>query len=255
LPFCLFAPEEKVNPAGKVALVTGGGIRVGRAIALGLAEAGARVVVHYNRSAKEADEVVALVRERGGEAVSIGADLARHAEVERLAREALAAFGGVDILVNSASIFPEQGLAEVDEELWESTIAINLKAPFFLTQRIGEAMRGRGGGVVINLGDLAGMQAWLGYAAHAISKAGLIQLTKVAARALAPEVRVVCIAPGTVLPPDDHPEEEVRLLSQRAPLRRNGTPEDVVDAVLYLTRADFVTGEVLVLDGGRILRG
>jgi NAD(P)-dependent dehydrogenase (short-subunit alcohol dehydrogenase family) len=243
-----------MNPAGKVALVTGGGIRVGRAIALGLAGAGARVIAHYNSSAREADEVVELIRKGGGEAVAIGADLSRQAEVERLASEALGAFGGVDILVNSASIFPEEGLGEVDEELWDRTMAINLKAPFFLTQRIGAAMRAGRGGVVINLGDLAGLQAWLGYAAHAVSKAGLIHFTKVAARALAPEVRVACIAPGTVLPPDDHPADEILKLAERAPLRRNGTPEDVAEAVLYLTRADFVTGEVLVLDGGRMLR-
>lgn len=243
-----------MEPAGRVALVTGGGIRVGRAIALGLATAGARVVVHYNRSAGEAEEVVGQIRAGGGEAVAIGADLSVHAEVERLADQALAAFGGIDILVNSASIFPEEGLGEVDEALWDRTLAINLKAPFFLTQRIGLAMRARGEGVVVNLGDLAGLQAWHGYAAHAVSKAGLIHLTRVAARALAPEVRVVCISPGTVLPPDDHPADEVRRLAERAPLRRNGTPDDVVQAILYLVRASFVTGEVLVLDGGRVLR-
>lgn len=243
-----------MNPAGKVALVTGGGIRVGRAIALGLAGAGARVIVHYNRSAAGADEVVELIRGMGCDARAIGADLSNYAEVERLADEALDAFGGIDILVNSASVFPEERMAEVDEDLWDRTMAVNLKAPFFLTRRIGESMRARGGGVVINLGDLAGLQAWLGYAAHAVSKAGLIHLTRVAARELAPEVRVVCIAPGTVLPPDDHPAEEVEKLAQRAPLRRNGSPDDVVEAVLYLTRADFVTGEVLVLDGGRTLR-
>ncbi|MBW3628765.1 MAG: SDR family oxidoreductase [Gemmatimonadetes bacterium] len=243
-----------MDPAGRVALVTGGGIRVGRAIALGLAKAGARVIVHYNRSAGEAEEVVAQIRNGGGEAVAMGADLSVHGEVERLADEALAAFGGVDILVNSASIFPEEGLGDIDEALWDRTMAINLKAPFFLTQRIGLAMRARGEGVVINLGDLAGLQSWLGYAAHAVSKAGLIHFTRVAARALAPEVRVACIAPGTVLPPDDHPEDEIQRLAERAPLRRNGTPEDVVEAVLYLIGATFVTGEVLVLDGGRILR-
>jgi NAD(P)-dependent dehydrogenase (short-subunit alcohol dehydrogenase family) len=142
----------------------------------------------------------------------------------------------------------------VDEELFDRTIDINLKAPFFLTQAIGQAMRERGGGVIVNMGDLAGLQSWVGYAAHAVSKAGLIHLTKVAARALAPEVRVNCIAPGTVLPPDDQSREESERLAQRAPLRRNGSPEDVLQALLYLVRADFVTGDVIVLDGGRMLR-
>ena len=243
-----------MNPEGKVALVTGGGVRVGRALALGLARAGARVVVHYNSSAGEAEEVVATIQRKGGEAVAFGADLSKHSEVERLADEALEAFGGIDILVNSASIFPEQGVGEVDEDLFDKTIAINLKAPFFLTQRIGQAMREQGEGVIVNLGDLAGLQSWVGYAAHAVSKAGLIHFTRVAARALAPEVRVNCIAPGTVLPPDDHDPEEVEKLAQRAPLKRNGSPADVLEALLYLVRADFVTGDVVVLDGGRMLR-
>jgi pteridine reductase len=244
-----------MNPSGKTALVTGGAVRVGRAIALGLSRAGARVIVHYGGSADAADELVARIRSEGRDAIALQADLSAHSEVERMADEASSHFGGVDILVNNASVFPEQGLEEVDHDLWESTLAVNLRAPFFLTQRLGIAMRQRGAGVVVNLADLAGIQAWNGYAAHAISKAGVIHLTRVAARALAPEVRVVAIAPGTVLPPSDLPQEEVRRLAERAPLKRNGSPEDVVEALLYLIRADFVTGEVLVLDGGRLLRG
>lgn len=243
-----------MDPRGRTALVTGGAVRIGRAIALGLVEAGARVVVHYNASSADADELVASIRAAGGDAVAIGADLSSQEEVERLAAEALEAFGGLDILVNSASIFPPEPLGAVDRELWERTLAVNLSAPFFLTQRIGAAMKARGEGVIVNMADLAGLQSWDGYAAHSISKAGLVQLTKVSARALAPEVRVSAIAPGTVLPPDDLSEDEVRRLAERAPLRRNGAPEDVVQAVLYLVRADFVTGEILVLDGGRMLR-
>src|SRR5690606_34714909 len=155
------------------------------------------------------------------------------------------------ILVNNASIFPEQPLAEVDESLWDRTLAINLKAPFFLTQRLGGRMKQRGGGVIVNLGDLAGIQSWSGYAAHSVSKAGLLHFTRIAARALGPEVRVNAIAPGTVLPPENLSEEEVRTLAQRTPLKRIGSPDDVVGAVLYLIGADFVTGETIVLDGGR----
>jgi pteridine reductase len=243
-----------MDPSGKVALVTGGAVRVGRAISLGLAAAGARVVVHYHGSEREAEELVETIRASGGAAAAVGADLSRHAEVIRLATEAAGPFGAVDILVNNASVFPAEGLDEVEEPLWERALAVNLKAPFFLTQRLGRAMRERGEGVVVNLADLAGIQAWQGYAAHSVSKAALIHLTKVAARALAPEVRVVAIAPGTVLPPDDFPAEEVQRLAARAPLGRNGSPQDVADAVLYLVRASFVTGETLVLDGGRRLR-
>lgn len=239
---------------GRVALVTGGAVRVGRALSLGLAAEGMRVVVHHHSSAAGAGEVVERVRAAGGEAVALRADLSRTDEVLRLAEEAERAFGRVDVLVNNASVFPPERLEDTDPELWERVVGVNLRAPFFLTQRIGAGMKRRGEGVVVNLADLAGLQAWASYAAHSVSKAGLVQLTRVAARSLAPEVRVVAIAPGTVLPPDDLSPEEVARLARNAPLRRNGSPADVLQAVLYLLRADFVTGEVLVLDGGRSLR-
>jgi pteridine reductase len=242
------------SQAGKCALVTGGAVRVGRAISLALAGEGLRVIVHYNSSSEAADELVGSIREKGGEAVAIGADLSRHGEVERLAEEAEGAFGGVDVLVNNASVFPEERLADVSEELWDSTMAVNLKAPFFLTKLLGARMRDRGAGLIVNLVDLAGIQAWGGYAAHGISKAGLVHLTKVAARSLAPEVRVVGIAPGTVLPPEDFSDEQLRLLAKRTLLETIGSPDDVVHALLYLLHAPFVTGEIMIVDGGRVLR-
>lgn len=240
---------------GRVALVTGGAVRVGRALSLALAREGMRVVVHYHRSEEPAREVVRLIRKGGGEAVAVGGDLSRMAELERVAAEAEAAFGGVDVLVNNASVFPAERLDEADEALWDDTLAVNLKAPFFLIQKLAPGMRSRGGAVIVNLADLAGLQPWKSYAVHAISKAGLVHLTRIAARALAPEIRVVAIAPGTVLPPEEMDEEAVESLAQRSPLRRIGSPEDVVEALLYLLRADFVTGEVLTVDGGRMLNG
>ena len=210
-----------------------------------------RTIVHHHLSVAEADGVVAAIRERGGEATALRADLAHFPEVERLARDAEAVWGRVDVLVNSAATFSSAGLPEVDEALWDHTLAVNLKAPFFLTRALAEGMRERGQGVVINLGDLSGVQVWNGYAAHAISKAGLIHFTRVAARALAPEIRVAAIVPGTVLPPEWMTADEVERLGARAPLRRTGSPEDVVRALLYLLDADFVTGEILTVDGGR----
>lgn len=238
----------------KTALVTGGAVRLGRAISLALAEKGYRLVIHYNSSAGPAEGLREEIVGRGGEAAIIGADLSRGDEVRRLAEEAVAAFGGIDLLVNNASVFPPERLEQTGEELWDHTLAVNLKAPFFLIRHLAPTLRERGG-VVINLADLAGMQAWAAYAAHAVSKAGLIHLTKVAARNLAPEVRVNAIAPGTVLPPEDLDEAEIAELARRAPLKRNGSPGDVVRALLYLLEADFVTGETLVVDGGRLLRG
>ncbi|MFL5384304.1 MAG: SDR family NAD(P)-dependent oxidoreductase [Longimicrobiaceae bacterium] len=238
----------------KVALVTGGAVRVGRAISLALAGEGMRLVVHYNSSSDAAEELCREIRDGGGEAVAIGGDLARAEEVRRVAGEAEGAFGGVDVLVNNASVFPSERLEETDEALWDHTLAVNLRAPFFLIRHLAPTLRARRG-VVINLCDLAGLQAWGAYAAHGISKAALAHLTRVAARSLAPEVRVAGIAPGAVLPPGSMTEEELNALARSTPLRRLGSPDDVVAALLYLLRADYVTGEVMVVDGGRMLRG
>jgi len=238
----------------KVALVTGGAVRVGRAISLALAGEGMRLVVHYNRSSSAADELCDEIRRSGGEAVAIGGDLARAEEVRRVAGEAERAFGGIDVLVNNASVFPPERLEETDEALWEHTLAVNLRAPFFLIKHLAPTLRKRRG-VVVNMCDLAGLQPWAAYAAHGISKAALAHLTKVAARSLAPEVRVVGIAPGAVLPPESMSEDELQAIARSTPLKRLGSPDDVVAALLYLLRADFVTGEIIVVDGGRMLRG
>lgn len=241
-------------PDARVALVTGGAVRIGRAISSALAEDGYRLVIHYNSSSGPADELVNEIRSAGGEAVAIGADLADADAVRRLASEAMDAFGGIDVLVNNASVFPAEKLEQTDEALWDHTMAVNLRAPFFLIRHLAPTLRERKG-VVVNMADLAGIQAWAAYAAHGISKAGIVHLTQVAARSLAPDVRVNGIAPGTVLPPESMSDDEVRQLAERAPLKKNGSPEDVVRALRYLLAADFVTGQTLVVDGGRLLRG
>jgi pteridine reductase len=246
--------RPRTDGAMRAALVTGGAVRVGRAISEALAGDGFAVVVHYHGSAGEAHGLVEAIRAGGGTARAVRADLSRAGEVERLASEAVAAFGGLDLLVNNASVFPEAGIEETDEALLDHTLAVNLKAPFLLLRHLAPALRARRGSVV-NLGDLAGIQSWASYAAHGVSKAGLLHLTRVAARALAPEVRVNAIAPGTVLPPEGLSEGEVARLAERAPLGRNGDPADVVRALRYLLAAPFVTGETLVVDGGRLLRG
>ncbi len=238
---------------GKVALVTGGAVRVGRAISAALAGEGMRMVVHYNSSAGEAEALVDEIARGGGEAVAIGGDLSDAGEVRRVAEKAREAFGGIDVLVNNASIFPAQTLEETDEETFDRAIAVNLRAPFFLIRHLAPVLRERRGQVV-NLCDLAGLQSWAGYAAHGVSKAGLVHLTKVAARALAPEVRVNGIAPGAVLPPESMTEEELERIARQTPLKRLGSPNDVARALLYLLHADFVTGEVLVVDGGRMVK-
>jgi pteridine reductase len=239
---------------GRVALVTGGAVRLGRAMSVALAERGMRLAVHYNSSADEAVALCESIAAGGGEAVPFGEDLSQPHAASRLARRVTDAMGGVDVLVNSASVFPSQTLEETDEELWDHTLAVNLKAPFFLIRHLASSLRERRG-VVVNMADLAGMQPWARHTAHGIAKAGLIHLTRVAARALGPEVRVVGIAPGAVLPPEGTSDAEMDRLARMAALGRVGSAEDVVRALNYLLDAEFVTGDVLVVDGGRLLRG
>jgi NAD(P)-dependent dehydrogenase (short-subunit alcohol dehydrogenase family) len=235
---------------GKAALVTGGARRVGRALALGLADAGADVVVNYNASGDEARATVAEIEAKGVRAVAVQADVSRAVDVERLVREAERALGRLDILVNSASLFERARVADIDEAAWDRVLDVNLKGPFLLSRAAAPLLARDGGGVIINIVDLSALQAWPSFAHHAVSKAGLLHLTRVLARAFAPDVRVNAIAPGTVLPPE-HAEGEDG--SERRLIRREGDPADVVQALLHLVRSDFVTGENLVVDGGRML--
>ncbi len=240
---------------GKVALVTGAARRLGRAMALALAEQGAELVVHYRSSEREALEVLAQARRFGGKPVAVQGDLALSADVARILETALTAFGRVEILVNSASVFPRTPLGTVAEAEWDRILAVNLKAPFLLSQGAAGVMRQQGRGKIINIADIGGAQIWADYLPYSISKAGLLALTYGLAKALAPVVQVNAIAPGVVLPPEGTTDEERRQAIGRIPLGRLGAPEDVVRAMLYLIESDFVTGEVLTVDGGQRLRG
>lgn len=235
---------------GKVALVTGGARRVGRALALALADAGADVVVNYNASADAAAGTVADIEARGRRAVAIQADVARRPDAARLIAGAERAMGRLDILVNSASLFERTPLLEISEAEWDRVLGVNLKAPFLLAQAAAPLLARDGGGIIVNIVDLSALQPWPSFAHHSVSKAGLLHLTRVLARSLAPDVRVNSIAPGTVLPPDGTEGEDG---SERRVIGREGEPADVAAALLYLVRADFVTGENLVVDGGRML--
>jgi pteridine reductase len=236
--------------SGSVALVTGGARRLGRAFSLALAEAGADVVVNYNSSAADARSAVAGIEALGRRALAVQGDVASGAAVRRLVAETERHFGRLDVLVNSASLFERAAVHEISEEQWDRVLAVNLKAPFLLSQAAAPLLKRAGGGVIINVADLSGLQPWPSYAHHAVSKAGLLHLTRVLARALAPEIRVNSISPGTVLPPAGEDLEEG---SARRVVRRAGEPADATSALLYLVRSDFVTGENLLVDGGRLL--
>jgi pteridine reductase len=239
--------------AGKTALVTGAAHRVGRSIALALANRGCDLLVHFNRSEQEASETVALAKQAGVHAAAAQADLSRHAGIEALFQSLDQNFDGLDLLVNSAAIMHAKDLILVDQEDWDRTIDLNLRSPFFCIQWAAQRMRKRGKGAIVNISDVAGLMPWKRFPVHSISKAGIEMLTKVAARALAPEIRVNAVAPGPVLKPEGYEQQRWEKITQNVPLRRGGTPEDVAEAVVFLFENEFITGETLIVDGGRTL--
>jgi pteridine reductase len=236
---------------GRVALVTGAAKRLGRAVALRLAEEGADIVIHYRSSAGEAQSAVAEIEKMGRRGAAIAADLTSVADIKRLFDEAAKYFGRVDILVNCAANFLPSSIISTTEEVWDASLDSNLKAPFFCAQAAAPLLR-RSNGCIINFADTGGLLGWPGYIAHSVSKAGVVMLTKVLAKALAPEVRVNAVAPGTIIMPGDPPEWEADFI-KLAPLRRTGAPSEIADAVLFLVHSQFMTGQTIVLDGGRTL--
>jgi NAD(P)-dependent dehydrogenase (short-subunit alcohol dehydrogenase family) len=238
---------------GKTVLVTGGARRVGRAIGCELARSGANVVVHCRLSRADADATCAAVRAYGTGAAVVVGDLGNAADVSRIAEEAEAAFGAVDVLVNNASIFLHTPIETLSVHTWDHILAVNLEGPFLLAVRLGKAMRARDGGVIVNIGDWAGLRPYRDHLPYCVSKAGIVALTAGLAKALAPKVRVHCVAPGPVLPPEDYSAAERAQLVQLTPLQRLGAPEDVARMVRFLvTEADFSTGGVYLVDGGRL---
>jgi pteridine reductase len=236
---------------GRVALITGSAKRLGRAVALRLAEEGADVIIHYRSSAADAQSAVAEVEKLGRRGYAVAADLTSVTDIKRLFDDTAKQFGRLDILINSAANFLPASIVSTTEGIWDASLDTNLKAPFFCAQAAAPLLR-RTKGTIINFADTGGLLGWPGYIAHSTSKAGVIMLTKVLAKALAPDVRVNAIAPGTITMPGDPPEWEADFI-KLAPLHRTGAPSDIADAVLFLVRSEFVTGQVLVVDGGRVL--
>jgi pteridine reductase len=212
-----------------------------------------RVVVHYNAARTGADETARLISAAGGEAVVESADLVRAGAAESLVDRVIERHATLDVLVNSAAVMLRTPIGEVRLEDWDTMFALNVRAPFFLAQRAAPALR-RARGAVVNIADLAAFESWPAYVPHGMTKAAIVQMTRAMARALAPEVRVNAVAPGVVLLPDGWSEEDAEHLRSTTPLARLGSPEDVAKAVLYLLEADYVTGEVIRVDGGRHVR-
>lgn len=239
---------------GAAALVTGAGTRIGQAIAIGLAQSGCDVAIHYHGSAKGAEETARAVRSAGRRAELLQADLTDAAAARGLADQAARALKRLDVVINSAAIMVREPVETVTPESWDATLDLNLRAMFFVSQGAVPHLR-RAKGKIVNIADIAGMEPWPAYVPHCVSKAGVIMLTKALARALAPDVAVNGVAPGAVLLPEDWDEQAREHLRTTTPLERLGSPDDVVAAVRFLLAGtDYVTGTVLVVDGGRLIR-
>jgi NAD(P)-dependent dehydrogenase (short-subunit alcohol dehydrogenase family) len=243
-----------VRLEGAAALVTGAGRRIGQAIAIGLAQAGCDVAVHYHGSAEGAQETARAVEQAGRRVKLLQADLSDAAAARKLPDLAAAAFKRLDVVVNSAAVMVREPVEEVTPESWDATLDLNLRAMFFVSQGAIAHLR-RAQGKIVNIADLAGLEPWPAYVTHCVSKAGVIMLTKALARALAPDIAVNAIAPGAVLLPDEWDEQSRKHLEATTPLARLGSPQDVVAAVKFLlVGTDYVTGTILVVDGGRLIR-
>jgi NAD(P)-dependent dehydrogenase (short-subunit alcohol dehydrogenase family) len=229
----------------RVVLVTGAAKRVGRGIALRLAEEGARVAIHYHRSEAEARRTA----EECGGAALVRANLESVAEIGRMFAEVEERFGRLDGLVNNAARFARLDPLEIMEKDWDFILSVNLKAVFFCCQNGARLMRKTGGGRIVNISSLGGIRPWAEHAHYCASKAGVIMLTRALAKAFAPEITVNSVAPGVI--PFEDIDERGRRMIEATPAGRGGTPAEVADAVVYFLKAsNFVSGQTLAVDGG-----
>ena len=234
----------------QVALVTGAAKRIGRSIALRLAGAGARVVVNYRHSAAEAEATVREIEAAGGQALSMQADVTKAEQVRAMFAEIEKRCGRLDILVNNAGTFSPAPFGEMSEAQWDEMLDTNLKSQVLCAQAAAVLMKRQGRGRIINLSSIGGLLPWPKHTHYCVSKAGVIMLTRCLARSLAPEITVNSVAPGTIQFPGELPDEDY---IRRTPLKKTGTGNDIAEAVLFLAQSDFITGQVLVVDGGRTL--
>lgn len=236
----------------RIALVTGGAHRLGRAIALALAATGAHVAIHYHSSPEKAQTTLAELQALGVEAMMIAGDLAEHSAAERIVDEVLQHWGRLDILVNNAGIWGPTPIGTVTAERWDELLNTNLRGAFFVSQRAADALRASHG-CIINIADIGVERPWSHHVPYLVSKGGVVALTRALARDLAPEVRVNAIAPGAVLMPENYTEAQINRAAANTLLKRVGSAEDIGQAAVFLSQASYVTGVVLAVDGGAML--
>lgn len=242
-----------MNLHGKVALVTGGAKRVGKAIAHALAARGCKLVVHYKTSQTDAEATVRELQAANAEAMAVQADITQEDEVERMVAAAVARFGRIDILINNAAVFFRTPVETLTIEEWEQVLDVNLTGTFLCAQKIGLRMREWGWGHIINIADVAGLRPWVDYIPYSVSKACVITLTQGLAMELAPQVMVNAIVPGPVLFQDDTPEAVRQREIDKTLVKRAGAPEEVAEVVVFVAESDYSTGSLFHVDGGRAL--
>ncbi len=233
---------------GKTALVTGGAKRIGKAIALALAEAGADVAITYRGSAAAAAETVAAMRDLGVRAIAVACDVREESSVVDAVSAAVAEFGALDLLINNAGAFETVALEKISVEQWDAMFDTNTRGPFLVAKAAHAALKASGGRIV-NIGSLGGIHPWATHAHYCTSKAALHMLSMTMAKGWAPEISVNCIAPGMIV--QGEVGSAYREFADRTPMKRNGTSADVAAAVLFFATAPhFITGQLLAVDGG-----
>jgi NAD(P)-dependent dehydrogenase (short-subunit alcohol dehydrogenase family) len=238
----------------RTVFITGGAKRIGSHLARALAQRGANLVINYRYSSTDAQAVVRELRQVGVDALAVPGDVSSAPDVQRMIASALERFGRIDVLINNAAVYFKTPFAHVTESEWDLTLDINLKGSFLCAKAVAEHMRGRGEGKIINFADWAGMRPYPEYLPYCVSKAGVIALTQALAQELAPAVQVNCIAPGPILLPEEMEEDERERVVRATPLKRIGSPEDIVQTVLFLIEGtDFATGGTYLIDGGRYI--
>jgi 3-oxoacyl-[acyl-carrier protein] reductase len=243
--------------AGRAALVTGGGTGIGKAVSLELAHRGAAVAVNYSRSAAEAEETVRLIREQGGQAIAVQADVSKDSEVREMVRQIIAAFGTLDLLVNNASITRHIPLADLEaagDEVWDELFDVNVKGMFYCARAAAPYLKQSKQGAIVNLGSIAGNTGNGSSLPYAVSKAAVHGLTKSLARALSPDVRVNCVAPGAVATRWwAGREEQMHSLAPNLLLQRIAEPEDIAQFICAALTQEAMTGQIITVDSGQTL--
>src|SRR5215475_8112624 len=235
-------------------MVTGAARRVGKAIALALAERGADVVITYNRSAAEAHQTVREIEAHGVGGMAVQGNITRNTEVNAMVRQVMERFGRIDILVNNASNYYRTPFSTLSEEQWDDLVGTNLKGTFLMSKRVGDEMLKAGSGKIINLADWAGFRPYKDYIPYCVAKAGVIALTTALAKTLAPHIQVNAVAPGPVLLPETFSDSLRQAIVRATPLKRLGAPSDIAQTVVFLVEgSDFITGAIIPVDGGRLI--